>query len=59
MTPRYLAPELISDVGNYLDSTKASDIYSFSILSYEIAFTREPWPSVSMKLIDSVRKRYN
>ena len=58
MTPGYLAPELISDVGNYLDPTKASDIYSFSILSYEVAFTREPWPSVSMKLIDSVRKGY-
>ena len=45
-------------MGNYLDPTKASDIYSFSILSYEVAFTHEPWPSVSIKLIDSVRKGY-
>ena len=58
MTPGYLAPELISDVGNYLDPTKVSDNYSFSVLSYEVAFTREPWPNVSMQLIDSVRKGY-
>ena len=58
MMPGYLAPELISHVGNYLDRTKASDINSFSILSYEVAYTREPWPNVSMQLIDSVRKGY-
>ena len=59
MTPGYLALELISDVGNYLDPTKASDIHSFVfILSYKVSFTREPWPSVSLKLSDSVRKGY-
>ena len=58
MTPGYLALELISDMGDYLNPTKASDIYSFSILSYEVAFIREPWPNVSIKLIDSVRKGF-
>ena len=56
MTPGYLAPELISDVGSYLHPTKASDIYSFSILAYEVAFIREPWPAVNMQLIESVRR---
>ena len=53
MTPGYLAPELISEVGSYLDPTKASDIYSFSILAYEVAFVCEPWPVVNMHLIES------
>ena len=56
MTPGYSAPELISDAGGYLDLNKASDIYSFSVLAYEVAFVREPWPIVSMQLIDSVRR---
>ena len=45
-------------VATYLDPTEASDIYSFSILAYEVAFTREPWPSVTMQLNDSVRRGY-
>ena len=53
---RVLAPELISDIGSYLHPTKVSDIYSFSILAYEVAFIREPWPAVNMQLIESVRR---
>jgi len=56
MTPGYLVPELINDVGNYLDPTKASNIYSFSILAYEVAFVREPWSAVNLQLIESVRR---
>ena len=58
MTPGYLAPELISDTGSYLNPTKASDVYSFAILAYEVAFCCDPWPNVSMQLIDSVRRGY-
>ena len=58
MTPGYVAPELISDMGTYVAPTKASDIYSFAILSYEVAFCCDPWPKVSMQLIESVRKGY-
>ena len=58
MTPGYLAPELISDTGSYLNPTKASDVYSFAILAYEVAFRCDPWPNVTMQLIDSVRKGY-
>ena len=58
MTPGYVAPELISDTGTYLTPTKASDIYSFAILAYEVAFCCDPWPKVSMQLIESVRKGY-
>ena len=56
MTSGYLAPELISDVDSYLHPTKASDIYLFSILAYEVAFIHEPWPAVNMQLIESVRR---
>ena len=58
MTPGYLAPELISDMGSYLNPTKASDVYSFAILAYEVAFCYDPWLNVSMQLIDSVRRGY-
>ena len=58
MTPGYVALELISDTGTYLTPTKASDIYSFAILAYEVAFCCDPWPTVSMQLIKSVRKGY-
>ena len=58
MTPGYLAPELISDKGSYLNPTKASDVYSFAILAYEVAFCCDPWPNVSMQLYDSVRRGY-
>ena len=58
MTPGYLAPELISETGNYLHPTKASDVYSFAILAYEVAFCCDPWPKVSMQLIDAVRRGY-
>jgi len=54
MTPCYVAPELISDTRAYLTPTKASDIYSFGILAYEVAFCCDPWPKVSMQLIESV-----
>ena len=46
----------IQNTVSYLDPTEALDIYSFSILAYEVAFTREPWPSVTIQLIDSVRR---
>ena len=42
MMPEYLALELISDLGSHLDPTKASDIYSVSILAYKVALTCEP-----------------
>jgi len=55
MTPGYLAPELIGDVGKRLPPNKLSDIYSFGILSFEVYFCAEPWPNVSMQLLDAVR----
>ena len=38
ITLGYLAPELISDSDSFLNPTKASDVYSFGILAYEVAF---------------------
>lgn len=46
MTPGYLASELVSDTGSYLKPTKASGVYSFAILTYEVAFCCDPWPNV-------------
>ena len=48
MTPGYVAPELFGSTGNHLQPTTKSDIYSFGILSYKIAFQREAWPNVSI-----------
>ena len=56
MTPGYLAPELIDNMGSCLTPMKASDIYAFAILAYEVTFCCNPWPNVSMQLIESVRK---
>ena len=56
MTPGYLAPELISDVGDHLPPNKPSDIYSFGILTYEVYFCTEPWPNVSMQLLNAVKR---
>ena len=42
MTPGYLAPELIGDVGDRFPPSKPSDIYSFGILTYEVYFCAEP-----------------
>lgn len=58
MTPGYVAPELFGSTGNHLQPTTESDIYSFGILSYEIAFQREAWTNVSIQLIDAVKQRY-
>ena len=58
MTPGYVAPELFGSTGNRLQPTTKSDIYSFGILSYEIAFQREAWTNVSIQLIDAVKQGY-
>ena len=56
MMPGYLAPELIGDVGDRLPPSKPSDIYSFGILTYEVYFCAEPWPNVSMQLLNAIRR---
>jgi len=58
MTPGYVAPELFGSTGNRLQPTTKSDIYSFGILSYEIAFQCEAWTNVSIQLIDAVKHGY-
>ena len=55
MTPEYLAPELISDVGDCLPPNKQSDIYSFQILTHKVYFCTKPWPNVSMQLLNVVK----
>ena len=40
MTPGYIAPELFSSMGNRLQPTAESDMYSFGILAHEIFFRR-------------------
>ena len=55
MTPGYLAPELIGDVGKRLPPNKLSDMYSLGILSYEVYFCEKPWPIISMHLLNAVR----
>ena len=58
MTPGYSAPELVSDANSYLNPTKASDVYYFAIIAYEVAFCCDPWSNVQMQWIDSVRRGY-
>ena len=36
MTPAYMAPELFSNDGSYIQPTKSSDIYFLGILAYEV-----------------------
>ena len=58
MTPGYVAPELFGSMGNRLQPTAESDIYSFGILAYEIAFQKEAWPNVSFQLVNAVKSGY-
>ena len=58
MTPGYVAPELFGSMGNCLRPTTTSDIYSFGILAYKIAFQKEAWPNVSFQLISAVKSGY-
>ena len=47
----WLPHELFGSMGNCLQPTAESGIYSFGILAYEIAFQKEPWPKVSFQLV--------
>jgi len=55
MTPGYMAPELLSTDALSLRPNKASDIYAFAILAYELVCCKPAWCNVSMALIDNVR----
>jgi len=61
MTPGYMAPELLPNHStNVLPvrPNKASDIYVFAILSYEVVCCKSAWSNVSMTLIDSVQNGF-
>ena len=55
MTPGYMSPELLSNGAFPLRPNKASGIYAFSILAYELVCCKPAWCNVSMALIDNVR----
>lgn len=56
MTPSYMAPELFPSSMNSspVQPSKASDIYAFGVLSYEVICSRPAWQNVSMSLLESV-----
>ena len=60
MTPGYMAPELYPSSINSLpvQPSKASDIYAYGVLSYEVICSRPAWQNVSMSLLDSVRNGF-
>ena len=51
MTPGYMSPELLSNGAFPLRPNKASDIYAFSILVYDLVCCKPAWCNVSMALI--------
>jgi len=59
MTPGYMAPELFPNPRvsscSAKKPTKASDIYSFAILAYEVVNRCQAWKDVHITLIESVR----
>ena len=58
MTPWYRTPEFFSafgQTGMSLRLSKASDIYSFAILAYELVHQQLAWENVNIGLIESVR----
>ena len=59
MTPGYIAPELIpsddSDLCQPPPPNKATDIYAFAVMAYEVVFEQEAWPDVSMALMARVK----
>ena len=58
MTPGYMAPELLPSENLALlamPPNKATDIYTFPILVYEVVFAKQAWPNVSMALMASVK----
>jgi len=60
MTPGYIAPELFprqraTSGCSTPKPTKASDIYSFAILAYEVVFRCQAWDDVHITLMESVR----
>ena len=61
MTPGYMAPELLPNYSTNalpVRPNKASDIYPFAILSYEVVCCKSAWSNVSMTLIDSVQNGF-
>ena len=59
MTPGYMAPELLPSENLSLlalPPNKATDIYAFAIMAYEVVFTKQAWPNVSMALMASVKQ---
>ena len=59
MTPGCIAPELIpsddSDSCQPPPPNKATDIYAFAVMAYEVVFEQEAWPNVSMALMRRVK----
>ncbi|XP_065914474.1 probable LIM domain-containing serine/threonine-protein kinase DDB_G0287001 [Dysidea avara] len=60
MTPGYMAPEVFPNQGAAGCSTqkpsKASDIYSFAIMAYEVVFLCQAWDNVHIALMESVKQ---
>ena len=59
MTPGYMAPELLPSENLSLlalPPNKATDIYAFAIMAYEVVFAKQAWPNVSMALMASVKQ---
>ena len=58
MTPGYMAPELLPSDNLALlalPPNKATDIYAFAVMAYEVVFAKEAWPNVSMALMTNVK----
>ena len=61
MIPGYMAPELLPNYSTNalpVRPNKASDLYAFAILSYEVVCCKSAWFNVSMTLIDSVQNGF-
>ena len=58
MTPGCMAPELLPNCltdALPVRPNKTSDIYAFSILSYEVVCCKSAWSNVSLTLLDNIQ----
>jgi len=52
-----MAPELLpGQTSMTIRPSKASDIYSFAVLAYELVHQTQAWENIHIALIDNVRK---
>jgi len=60
MTPGYMAPELypLSVNSRPVQPSKASDVYAFAVLSYEVICSRPARQNISISLLDSVQNGF-